>query len=74
VRLFAPRADLHRLWQHERNAGCGKTADADPKHLRKHIVSDGVGGRAVARDAAAVEDDNAFGKQRRKTCRPARLT
>jgi hypothetical protein len=68
VRLFAQSADLHRLWQHERNAGRGKTADAggDPEHLREHVVGDGLAGRAVARDAAAVEDDNAFGKQRRK--------
>jgi outer membrane receptor protein involved in Fe transport len=46
----------------------GKTADAggDPEHLREHVVGDGLAGRAVARDAAAVEDDNAFGKQRRK--------
>ena len=68
VRLRASRADLHRLRQHERNAGRGNPADAggDPEHLTEHVVGDGVAGRTVARDAAAVEDDDALGKQRRK--------
>ena len=67
--LISSRADLpRRVRQDEWGHRLAEPADRvrDPEHTMEHRLRDRFAGRAVAGDAAAVEHDDALGKQRRE--------